>query len=260
MNNIINILNTYAPISLAEMEGVELMNRKETKYFFNRSKLPGILQLMKPNYKVLEIGEPRLFNYRNIYFDTNDFFFYTQHHNERVNRYKIRIRQYLESNLNFLEIKFKTNTGRTIKSRIKTPEFTEVLNEEAKQFIRIHSPFNPDELKPTLRNDFKRFTLVNKNLKERATIDTDLVLEIPGQKKIFSNLCIAELKIDGSSSGSVFKIAMRDNLCPEARISKYSVGAAFMYDHLKQNNFKFKKLQINRIENVQPTTTNDGRH
>lgn len=43
---------------------------------------------------------------------------------------------------------------------------------------------------------------------------------------------------------------MRDNLCPSLRISKYSVGAAFMYEELKQNNFKFKKLQINRIENA----------
>ncbi|MFI5170794.1 MAG: polyphosphate polymerase domain-containing protein [Chitinophagales bacterium] len=257
MSKIVEILGNYDTISLKEMEGVELMNRKDTKYFFNRTKLPSILQHLQPEYKVLDIGGNRVFNYRNIYFDTEDFFFYTQHHNQRVNRYKIRIRQYVESNLTFLEIKFKTNTRRTIKSRIIIPEFKMELSDEAKAFIRIHSPFDPEELKPTLRNDFKRFTLVNNSLKERTTIDTDLVLEVPGHKRIFSNLCIAELKMDGSSSGSRFKIAMRDNLCPEVRISKYSVGAAFMYDHLKQNNFKFKKLQINRIENVQPNIAGD---
>lgn len=250
MQNLPEILTHFAPINLGEMEKVELMNRKDMKYFFDRSKLPEILAQMAEDYKVLDINGTRLFSYRNIYFDTKDFFFYTQHHNKRVNRYKIRIRQYVESNLNFLEIKFKTNIKRTIKSRIKIPEFTEVLDEKSREFISLHTPFNPDDLIPTLRNDFKRFTLVSKSLNERATIDTDLELEVPGTKRQFIKLCIAELKIDGSSSGSKFKVVMRDNLCPEVRISKYSVGAAFMYEALKQNNFKFKKLQINRIENA----------
>lgn len=250
MSSLPEILNNFSPITLAEMENVELMNRKDMKYFFDRNKLPEILEQMSADYKVLDINGTRLFNYRNIYFDTKDFFFYTQHHNKRVNRYKIRIRQYVESNINFLEVKFKTNTKRTLKSRIKIPEFTEVFSDKAKEFILQHTPFNSEDLVPTLRNDFKRFTLVSKKLNERATIDTDLELEVPGNKRHFSNLCIAELKIDGSSSGSKFKVVMRDNLCPEVRISKYSVGAAFMYDELKQNNFKFKKLQINRIENA----------
>lgn len=232
------------------MEVVELMNRKDKKYFFDKAKLPSLLQELAPNYSVLDINGSKLFNYRNIYFDTPDFYFYTQHHNKRVNRYKIRIRQYVESNLNFLEVKFKTNTKRTIKSRIKIPEFSPILSDEAKAFISTHTPIDPNELVPTLRNDFKRFTLVSKDMKERATIDTDLEFQVTNQTRQFSNLCIAELKLDTSSSGSKFKVAMRVNLCPEVRISKYSVGAAFMYDHLKQNNFKFKKLQINRIENA----------
>lgn len=232
------------------MEGVELMNRKDKKYFFDKTKLPEILALLATDYRILDINNNKLFNYHNIYFDTPDFFFYTQHHNKRVNRYKIRIRQYVESNLIFLEIKFKTNTKRTIKSRIKIPEFSPILSDEAKAFIAMHTPIDPETLSPTLRNDFKRFTLVSKTMNERATIDTDLMLEVTGGQRHFSNLCIAELKLEASSSGSKFKLAMRDNLCPEVRISKYSVGAAFMYEHLKQNNFKFKKLQINRIENA----------
>lgn len=232
------------------MDKVELMNRKDMKYFFDRKKLGHILAELQTKYRILEIGGHRLFNYRNIYFDTPDFDCYTQHHNKRVNRYKIRIRQYVESNLNFLEIKFKVNTGRTLKSRIKIPAFSADLTPEAKQFIREHTPYDPDTLRATLLNDFRRFTLVSNQMNERATIDTDLRFQVDGEEKVLKNLCIAELKLDSSSSGSPFKVAMRENLCPEARISKYSVGAAFMYEHLKQNNFKYKKLQINRIENV----------
>lgn len=233
------------------MEAVELMNRKDTKYFFDKNKLHDILEELQPDYKVMEIGSDRLFSYKNIYFDTPEFSCYTAHHNKRVNRYKIRIRQYVESNLNFLEVKFKINTGRTIKSRIKIQAFDTEFTPEAKAFLSTHTPFDPDALKPTLWNDFKRFTLVSKSMTERATIDTDLHFKTADGERHLHQLCIAELKLDGSSSGSRFKVAMRENFCPEARISKYSVGAAFMYDELKQNNFKHKKLQINRIENAQ---------
>ncbi|MBC8048240.1 MAG: polyphosphate polymerase domain-containing protein [Fimbriimonadaceae bacterium] len=242
------ILSNFNTISLKEMDAVELMNRKDTKYFFNAEKLPLILSSLKTDYRVLLIENYRIFNYRNIYFDTEDFFCYYQHHNERVNRYKIRIRQYVESKLNFLEVKFKTNTNRTIKTRIKVPEFSPVISEEAKRFLVQQTPFDPDKLIQTLRNDFKRFTLISNDLKERATIDTGLVLMTGDGERIFSNLCIAELKHDASSSGSLFKASMRRNYCPEMRISKYSIGTAFMYPALKQNNWKEKKLRINRIE------------
>ena len=42
------------------------------------------------------------------------------HQNKKLNRYKIRQREYLISDISFFEIKFKSNKGRTIKKRIKT--------------------------------------------------------------------------------------------------------------------------------------------
>jgi hypothetical protein len=131
---------------------------------------------------------------------------------------------------------------------MRIPEFSEVLTEDMKNFLRQKTPFDPDFLVPTLRNDFERFTLVSNDLKERATIDNGLILMVNDDKKIFEKLCIAELKHDATSSGSLFKLAMREHFCPEMRISKYSVGAAFMYEKLKQNNWKPKKIRINRIE------------
>ena len=40
-----------------------------------------------------------------LYYDTEDRKFYLDHHNQRVNRNKIRFREYEGSNLTFLEIK-----------------------------------------------------------------------------------------------------------------------------------------------------------
>ena len=39
------------------------------------------------------------------------------HHNGKLNRYKIRFRDYINTKNSFLEVKFKTNKGETIKSR-----------------------------------------------------------------------------------------------------------------------------------------------
>ena len=41
--------------------------------------------------------------------------FFLDHHNRRVNRNKIRFREYVGSNLTFLEVKTKNNKGKTIK-------------------------------------------------------------------------------------------------------------------------------------------------
>jgi hypothetical protein len=45
-----------------------------------------------------------------LYFDTDSKRFYHDHHNGKVKRTKIRMRNYVESNLTFLEIKKKILT------------------------------------------------------------------------------------------------------------------------------------------------------
>lgn len=230
------------------MDSVQLLNRKDTKYYFHVQKLPAVLELLQRDYRLLDIRSTHSFSYCNLYFDTPDFYFYYQHHNRRLNRYKIRIRHYLESDITYLEIKFRSNNSRIIKTRLQIPSFCPELSEESKQFIRLNSPCDPDTLRPVLRNDFKRLTFVSNDMKERGTIDTRLTLEAGGGQKEFQSLCIAEIKQNTMFSGSRFKVAMRECLCPELKISKYSIGTAYMYPHLKQNNFKPKKLRINRIE------------
>ena len=78
-----------------------------------------ILLNLQDKYKVLEIDGRRIFNYKTIYLDTHEYMMYLQHHNNKLNRYKIRIREYSDTSSKYLEIKFKTNTDRTVKDRIK---------------------------------------------------------------------------------------------------------------------------------------------
>ena len=44
---------------------------------------------------------------------------YHDHHNGKLNRYKVRRRRYIDTDTEFLEVKLKNNKKRTIKSRIK---------------------------------------------------------------------------------------------------------------------------------------------
>ena len=109
------IISDFEHISLAQMDGVKLMNRTDTKYTFSYSKLNLLLKRMQPFYKILEINNQLIHSYKSLYYDTEDRKFYLDHHNNRVNRNKVRFREYVGSNLTFLEIKLKNNKGRTIK-------------------------------------------------------------------------------------------------------------------------------------------------
>ena len=51
--DILNKLNKFMPISLAEMDGVKLMDRTDTKFIFNIAHLSEILEEATNYYKIL---------------------------------------------------------------------------------------------------------------------------------------------------------------------------------------------------------------
>ena len=109
MQIISEILNRFDGITLKEMDSVALLDRVDTKYLFKVDLLPDILKKIMTEYYVLDIKNVRMSNYETIYYDTEDLSFYNQHHNGKLNRYKIRERCYMDSNLSFFEIKYKNN-------------------------------------------------------------------------------------------------------------------------------------------------------
>ena len=111
MSGLSEILSTFRPISLREMDEVALTNRIDTKFVFHRSLLPDLLMELQRDYAVLEIGPARVHRYDTIYFDKEDYRLYLDHHNGRGNRYKLRLRQYGSSLVAYVEMKRKTNKG-----------------------------------------------------------------------------------------------------------------------------------------------------
>jgi len=249
LEKIENILKSFSPISLEEMDEVKLMNRMDTKFIYNVNKLPSLLEKANEYYKVLEISGKRIHTYNSIYFDTSDHYMYIAHHNTKLNRYKIRYRKYVDSDKRYLEIKFKNNKERTRKKRIRQELFGEEFDDRNKQFIREYSPFDPDTLEAKLVINFMRFTLVHNDMNERITIDNRLEYDKNGHLTRLPFLTITEVKQSKFATGSDFVRIMKEHRIYPTGMSKYCIGTVLNYKDLKANRFKRKLLMLNKISN-----------
>jgi hypothetical protein len=142
-----------------------------------------------------------------------------------LNRFKIRHRTYIESEIGFLEVKFKNNKGRTIKERIKKNEVPQIWDEASEIFLNSKLPFESKSLKPVVWINYKRITLVSKTTAERVTIDLDMEFIGNNNKVDLSKLVIAEVKQDNKKQ-SVFIDAMKHYHIREGSLSKYCMAIA----------------------------------
>lgn len=247
MEALTNIINSFNPISLKEMDGVELMNRTDTKFVVPYEKLVLIVESLVYTYRILEVNGTRENHYETLYYDTPDFHFYLRHHNGKKNRWKIRKRSYVDSDLSFLELKFKTNRGRTKKQRVTIPMIQSDLNATESDFIhdRAHLDLN---LIPQVQNNFTRITLVEPNLPERITIDFDLSFQWNDRRVELPNLVIVEVKQENHNRRSPFVAALKKYHIREESISKYCIGVALLVPNVKRNTFKEKILKLKKIQ------------
>ena len=253
MKEILNAAMMFDPISLDEMDAVKLMDRVDSKYVFPASQLPGVLQQMQDQYRLLEINQKRIHRYHSLYFDTEDLQFYRRHHMGKLNRWKLRFRKYVDSgNLTFFEIKFKNNMGRTIKKRVKMQDIGERIEQKAEKFLHEITPFSSSQFFPTIWVNYSRMTFVNKTSRERLTIDTSLSYtraDREGQSLSvsFPQMVIAEAKRDKAGSVSSFIRLVRANGIREGSISKYCFGIYNLFETVKKNNFKPKVRFIQKM-------------
>ncbi len=243
----------FETIKLQEMDAVKLMNRMDYKYWFHKDYLPGLLASVGSDYFVLEIEGESVLPYSTTYFDTQKNHMFVAHHNGTLNRYKIRRRSYVSSGISFLEIKFKNNKGRTMKKRISSDFDRTNFNVQESDFINSTCPYSTADLSLSLLNSFSRMTLVNRNLKERCTIDLNLAYEYREKNVSLSDLVIVEIKTGGNAKYSPLAKALSEKRIRAAGFSKYCVGRTVTDPYLKRNYFKKK---IRRIEKTIHTGIN----
>lgn len=246
MSDLLSILAGFMPISLEEMNHVELLNRVDTKYVINEDQLLEYLSAINTQYKVLVISGKSVHPYETLYFDTADFHLYKMHHNGKLNRFKLRCRKYLDSGAAFFEIKSKTNTHRTVKRRIPVDAIPEILDETLIEYIRANAPGEFKNYIPSLRVYFDRLTLVSKQANERLTFDTNLRYLSRGQEKQIRRMVIVEVKQENHSV-SPFGQLMKINHQHKNYISKYCIGVACLNKNLKANRFKEKINALNKL-------------
>lgn len=240
-------LAQYEPISLKEMKSVELMNRTDTKYVMRESQLLAMLQQLSDDYRVLDIKNVRLNHYQTLYYDTSDFQLYYQHHNGKRSRYKVRVREYVDSDLAFFEIKRKTNRENTVKSRFEQRDLQAQIDSKADAFVHAHTPLDAHDLEPKMWNEFQRITLVSKHRQERLTLDLNLSFSWGDKHVALPGIAIAEVKQERASQDSDFIQQIRQHHIQPNRFSKYCAGIYMLYDTVKTNNFKSRILLVNKL-------------
>ncbi len=248
--HIVELLDKLPPITLAEMKDIKLMNRIDKKYLATIDQLQQLLVMVQGQYMVQQIEGMRYSRYHTIYLDTPDEEMYTEHHNGRLVRQKVRVRTYLDSGDTFLEVKNKNNHGRTKKKRITVQGLHTLHEDEGDTLLSKHSKYLLDDLVPKVENRFERITLVNMAKTERLTIDCHVKFHHieTDIHDTFDRLVIIELKRDGNVYSPV-KSMLRELRIKPSGFSKYCIGSAMTKPSLKRNRFKKKFVRINKLLN-----------
>lgn len=236
------LVGAFEPIDLDRMDSIRLMNRIDTKYVTTSSVLDEILRKsLACGYMMFVSEGVRVQAYDSIYFDTPDLRMFMDHRNSRLVRQKVRTRIYSDSDLCFLEVKSKNNRSRTKKKRISIPpeEFTDFRGDnKCSDFLAKITGYRADSLSPSVETSFSRMTLVDKDLSERITIDSDICFRNMrnGRTSGLGEAVIIELKRDGRNRSSMQDILLSLRVKP-MRISKYCMGVALTDSQCRPGRF-----------------------
>jgi VTC domain len=239
--SISNLLQSFNSFSLAELEAANLLERKDFKYTFAIKHLPAILQQLQPHYSILKINDYLYTDYITDYYDTDDFQFYMQHHNGKSNRYKVRLREYVQSKVCYYEVKYKNNKNWTSKQRQKISSLDVPIDQYTKAITEM-------PLCKKLKVQYCRITLLSNNNSEKLTFDINLSYSKEGSAVDYNQLCIAEVK-SKTHHPYVFRQLIKELGYRTQGLSKYCFGIASLYHELKNNNFKKSFLYLRKISN-----------
>lgn len=246
----------FAPISLAELNAkADMLRRLDNKYVVDRATIAEAVPRFAEHFTVLEIDGRRDFTYETCYFDSPELGCYTDHHRGRRQRAKVRIRNYVESGLCYLEVKLKDIRGITIKKRLAhdLPLFGR-LDGRAHAFVEdcyrgLYGNSFPHQLGRMLDMRYRRMTLVAKSGGERMTIDNGIVFWGSGaERPVDQDVFIVETK-SANGNGIADKILRSLHCHPVKHCSKYCAGTAMLNTGLKANNFRTALRKLESMTN-----------
>jgi len=171
-------LNGFDNITLDQLNStMSLMERVDTKYVINYVQADDLIQALKDKFFILQIKDKVVFQYDNIYMDTENSDLFYEHENGHEMRNKVRTRNYADSaDLCFFEYKHKMNKV-TRKFRYKCPVADHgTMTDDAEGFFTgVYESLNGEtpayKLSASLATRYQRITLCAKDSGEKVTID-----------------------------------------------------------------------------------------
>ncbi|MFN0246287.1 MAG: polyphosphate polymerase domain-containing protein [Kofleriaceae bacterium] len=225
-----------APASLLAERA--LQRRIDTKYVVRDALLADLLGGLHGDYGALRVPNTSFSTYRNLYFDTEDFRCFHDHRRGKRLRHKIRIRHYPDRELSFLEVKSKRNSEITDKHRLPLPYGQESVGASERAFVTTHVGAMA-ELRPVLRIDYRRITLIGLRSGERVTIDTDLEFSaLDGTRHAFGSLAVIEIKRASISRTTALVRALSTHHVRELALSKYVAAVTTLHPDQRCNRLR----------------------
>lgn len=194
-----------------------------------------LLRALSRHYGVILAAGARVASYETLYFDVPELRGYDDHVRGRAPRHKVRARHYPDRGVSFLEVKSRTNRGRTEKTRRPLPFGARHLTEEEVAWALAITGWPGRVLLPQARTSFRRVTLVGLDTHERVTIDVDVRLDRPPQSRWLRGLAIVEVKQTRPDPRSPALWALRAAGARSRSISKYAVAIGLLAAGVRRN-------------------------
>ncbi|QMU58879.1 MAG: VTC domain-containing protein [Boseongicola sp.] len=244
------VFDTFSPISLDDLNSkAAMLDRIDQKYVVSGAELADVLPTLAEHFDVLEIKGQRSFTYSTRYFDSLDSDGYFDHHNGKRKRFKVRVRNYVDAGISFVEVKLKAARGQTIKKRLpissgRVDRLDGALRTHISSVINDHydDPFDTEmkaepELEPAIDMTYVRTTLVAREGGERMTIDGSLRFNRDGaDSSVAPDRFIVETK-SLNGRGIADAILRRANVKTVKSCSKYCVAMATLAPVERRNRF-----------------------
>ena len=185
---VVNSLYLLPAVGLEELNAeAALQTRVDRKYVVPEAQAQQLLATLDAEVRVLEMDGSRCFAYDSVYFDTAQLDSYLLAAHGRRRRYKVRTRTYVDSAISFLEVKTEGAREATVKERIPYG-LTDRARLTAEGLDYVHETltaavggFPGGPLGPVLETRYHRTTLYLPESGSRATIDTGVTWQRPGE-------------------------------------------------------------------------------
>ena len=216
-------------------EEAALQTRVDRKYVVDAQTWAHVLTEHAASLQALDVSGSRAAQYRSLYYDTPEMASYLAAARKRPRRFKVRVREYVDSGTSAVEVKLRSARGATVKHRQfveGTPSVDEVVAFAAS--FPLVAPY-ASELAASLETTYTRTTLLHPQ--GRITIDAGVTaVDASASERDsmdYGELLIVETKCTGAA-GDIDRALWSRGIRP-VRLSKYATSLAALHPNLPAN-------------------------